>query len=101
MLRQIRKSSKKTRKHKGGALYTFGLSEQDRVGNQASRISLNGTKDGDCPNSLTQDLGFTNYGLTKGGKRVMKRSKRNNKSKKSKSNKKSKISKKNKRHHKK
>ena len=74
-MRQIRKSFKKSRKHrsvsrknhKGGAIYSFDLS--DRVGGQPARIALNGTRDGDCPKSDTKDLGFVNYGLTKGGRR--------------------------------
>jgi len=77
-MRQIRKTSK--RSHRGGAIYTFDY--KDPIGGQAAVIPLNGTADGDCPASATQDLGFTNYGGTRGGSRK-KKSKKNGKSKKS------------------
>lgn len=64
-VRQIRKTSK--RSHRGGAIYSFDY--KDPIGGQAAVIPLNGTADGDCPASATQDLGFTNYGATRGGSR--------------------------------
>jgi len=85
MMRQIRKVSNGTKKrtakkqynshkkamHKGGAIYGFDLN--DKIGGLAANIPLNGTQDGDCPNSPTGDLGFTNYGMTRnasgGGKK--------------------------------
>ena len=113
MMRQIRKSAirstkKRTAKkqnnsqnksnHKGGAIYSFDLN--DKIGGLPANIALNGTQDGDCPNAPTSDLGFTNYGLPRGGGNIKKQknkkslskknlSKKNlNKSKKSKKNKK-------------
>ena len=80
-VRQIRKTSK--RSHRGGAIYTFDY--KDSIGGQAAVIPLNGTADGDCPASATQDLGFTNYGATRGGSR--KKSRKGGKSKNKKSNK--------------
>lgn len=81
--------------HKGGAIYGYNLT--DKIGGQAARIPLNGTQDGDCPDSNTTDLGFTNYGLTRGGGCVkkqkhkkrcggVKKTKKNKSSKKSKCN---------------
>ena len=64
--------------HRGGAIYSFDLT--DKIGGQATNIALNGTNDGDCPGSKTADLGFTNYGLTRGGDR--KRNKSHKKTKK-------------------
>ena len=86
MSNKSRKSSKtkkihKSRSHqKGGAIYTFDLN--DKIGGLPANISLNGTRDGDCPQNGALDLGFTNYGLTKGGNRNRKH--RSHKSKKSK-----------------
>ena len=76
-VRQIRKTSK--RSHRGGAIYTFDY--KDPIGGQAAVIPLNGTADGDCPASATQDLGFTNYGGIRGGSR--KKNRKGGKSKKS------------------
>ena len=100
MMRTIRKMSKGTKKRtnkkrnnnnninikhqKGGAIYGFDLN--DKIGGQAANITLNGTQDGDCPSTDYGDLGFTNYGLTRGG------AKRSRKSKSSKSSKKHKCS---------
>ena len=80
-MRQIRKSSngsklsktnKRTKKHqRGGAIYTFDLN--DKIGGMPANIALNGTADGDCPSSQTKDLGFVNYGLTRGGNRKHKK----------------------------
>lgn len=53
--------------HKGGAIYSFDLT--DKIGGLPARIPLNGTQDGDCPSTLDKDLGFTNYGMTRGGSR--------------------------------
>ena len=65
--RTNKKQGKTQRKtaHKGGAIYGFDLN--DKIGGQAANIPLNGTQDGDCPDLNTADLGFTNYGLTRGG----------------------------------
>ena len=88
-------NSKRKSGHKGGAIYGFDL--KDKIGGMASRIPLNGTQDGDCPDLNTADLGFTNYGLTRGGACIkkhkhkhrcggVKKSKKNKSSKKSKCN---------------
>ena len=87
-IRQIRKSSKglkrnknikRTKKHqRGGAIYSFDLN--DKIGGQPANIPLNGTADGDCPSSGTKDLGFVNYGLTRGGNRKKSKSHRKSKS---------------------
>lgn len=76
--RQYKKLAKKLTKkqargkvHSGGAIYTFDLN--DKIGGQAARIPLNGTQDGDCPASDTADLGFVNYGMTRGGARIANR----------------------------
>jgi hypothetical protein len=55
----------RNRKHTGGAIYTFDLN--DKIGGQSARIPLNGTRDGDCPATGSADLGFVNYGQTRGG----------------------------------
>jgi hypothetical protein len=83
----------------GGAIYTFNL--DDKIGGLPANVSLNGTQDGDCPTTGALDLGFTNYGLTKGGsyKKNYKKH-RNTKSKKNK-NKNKKSSKSKSRSHKK
>ena len=80
--------------HKGGAIYGFDL--KDKIGGMSARIPLNGTQDGDCPDLNTAELGFTNYGLTRGGACVKKQKhkKRCSGVKKSKKNKSSKKSKK-------
>ena len=54
--------SKSRANHKGGAIYSFNLN--DKIGGLPANIALNGTQDGDCPNSPTGELGFTNYGMT-------------------------------------
>ena len=82
-MRQIRKSShgskhnknvKRTKKHqRGGAIYSFDLN--DKIGGLPANIQLNGTADGDCPGSPTNELGFVNYGLTRGGNRKRKHKK--------------------------
>ena len=97
--KRFNKNSKRTKKHqRGGAIYSFDLN--DKIGGQPANIPLNGTADGDCPGSETKDLGFVNYGLTRGGgdrKIKQKRSSSNKKSKsksKSYSNKKSKSNRK-------
>ena len=83
--------SKKT-KHRGGAIYSFNL--DDKIGGLPANISLNGTQDGDCPASGALDIGFTNYGLTKGG--AYKKHKSGKKSRKNKLSRKSKKSRKHK-----
>jgi hypothetical protein len=68
--RNIQKKSKTSKhkyNHKGGAIYSFDLT--DKIGGMPAYLPLNGTKDGDCPASDTKDLGFTNYGMTRGGAR--------------------------------
>lgn len=60
-----RHTKRHNRKHTGGAIYTFDLN--DKIGGQPARIPLNGTRDGDCPATGTTDLGFVNYGQTRGG----------------------------------
>jgi hypothetical protein len=72
----------------GGAIYSFNL--DDKIGGLPANVALNGTQDGDCPSTGPFDLGFTNYGLTKGGsyKKNKKNHKKNHKNK-SKKNKKS------------
>ena len=77
----------------GGAIYSFDL--DDKIGGQPANVSLNGTQDGDCPSTGALDLGFTNYGLTKGGS-YKKNNKKNRKNKTSKNKKSSKSSKSNK-----
>jgi hypothetical protein len=68
MIQNIRSRNKRSRKqHRGGALYTFDLS--DKIGGLPSRVPLNGTQDGDCPGTDTKDLGFVNYGVKSGGSR--------------------------------
>ena len=79
--------------HRGGAIYSFDLT--NKIGGQATNIALNGTSDGDCPSSKTADLGFVNYGISKGGNR-----KRNKSNKKAKNLRKSKKPNNNKRFHK-
>ena len=97
-MKTIRTRSKSSLKkqHRGGALYTFDLN--DKVGGLPARVPLNGTADGDCPGTDTKDLGFVNYGLTRGGGRK-RRSLKHKKSKKS--HRKSKKSKKSKKSHRK
>jgi hypothetical protein len=76
----------------GGAIFSFNL--DDKIGGLPANVALNGTQDGDCPTTGALDLGFTNYGLTKGG--AYKKNKKNHKKiqhKKSKKNKKSSKSK--------
>jgi hypothetical protein len=86
--KRANKNSKRTKKHqRGGAIYSFDLN--DKIGGQPANIPLNGTADGDCPGSETKDLGFVNYGLTRGGDRKIKK-KRSSSNKKSKSKSKSK-----------
>ena len=65
--RKQNKKTKKSKQQKGGAIYSFDLN--DKIGGLPAWIPLNGTKDGDCPASETKDLGFTNYGMTRGGAR--------------------------------
>ena len=76
MVKLIKKLNK-SRKQKGGAIYTFDLN--DKIGGLPAYQALNGTKDGDCPATDTKDLGFTNYGMTKGGARKSHRRSRKNK----------------------
>jgi len=83
-------------KHTGGAIYSFNL--DDKIGGLAANVALNGTQDGDCPASGALDLGFTNYGLTKGGAykkncKTAKKSRKNKLSRKSKNSRKHKKSK--------
>ena len=78
-LKKTIKRSNKNKLHKGGAVYSFDL--HDKIGGMAANVSLNGTVDGDCPSGNTSDLGFSNYGVAKGGKRNM--SKKHRKSMKS------------------
>lgn len=61
------KYSSKSKFQKGGAIYSFNLN--DKIGGLPAWIPLNGTEDGDCPASETKDLGFTNYGMKRGGSR--------------------------------
>ena len=63
----IDKPGKHTGSMTGGAIYTFDLN--DKIGGLPARIPLNGTQDGDCPATDTANLGFVNYGMTKGGAR--------------------------------
>jgi len=87
-----KQKSKTYKKHqKGGAIYSFNLNQ--KVGGLPENMSLNGTQDGDCPTSGELDLGFTNYGLTKGGSYKKKHKKNLSKSRKSKKSKRSKSSK--------
>ena len=94
--RRTHKKTNKKQNHKGGAIYSFDLN--DKIGGLPANVALNRTQDGDCPNSDTTDLGFTNYGMTrmnnvKGGS--YKKNNKNKKSmKKSMKHKKSKTSKK-------
>ena len=78
-----RKSHKRTRKSKfnnqrAGAIYTHDLN--DKIGGLAANVPLNGTNDGDCPNSDVSALGFTNYGLTQGGSRKGRKGRKGSKS---------------------
>ena len=70
------KSHKKSM-HRGGAIYSFDLN--DKIGGLPANIPLNGTQDGDCPNSPTSELGFTNYGMTRTGGGCIKKNKNKNK----------------------
>ncbi len=63
----------KNKKLRGGAIYTFDLN--DKIGGLPARIPLNGTQDGDCPASPVSELGFTNYGMVRGGRRHSKHKK--------------------------
>ena len=77
-------SHKRTRKSKSnhqraGAIYTYDFN--DKIGGLAANIPLNGTNDGDCPNTDVSALGFTNYGLTKGGSRKGRKGRKGSKSK--------------------
>ena len=110
MIKQIRKTNSSIKKRtnkkrtnkkhqKGGAIYSFDLN--DKIGGLPANIALNGTQDGDCPTNGALDLGFTNYGLTKGGSYKKKHKKSLSKSKKSKKSKSSKSRKSNMRKHKK
>ena len=85
-LKKTMKRSNKNKLHRGGAVYSFDLN--DKMGGMPANVSLNGTIDGDCPSGNTSDLGFSNYGVKKGGKRNMsKKSMKSMKSHKSKSHK--------------
>jgi len=86
---------KPIKQQNAGAIYSFDLN--DKIGGMPANITLNGTQDGDCPSSGALDLGFTNYGLTKGGGECKKQYKKGKNSRKSKS---SKVSKKYKKHNK-
>jgi len=79
---KVRKN-KKT-KQRGGGIYTFDLDPKNVIGGLPPYKALNGTQDGDCPSSGALDLGFTNYGLKKGGsyKKNKNKNKNNNKNKK-------------------
>ena len=80
--RTLKKTSKRHSKnkiHRGGSVYSFDLN--DKIGGMPANVSLNGTMDGDCPSGNTSDIGFSNYGVAKGGKRNM--SKKHSKSKRS------------------
>lgn len=66
MTKMIKKQKNNTI-HKGGAIYSFDLSE--KIGGLPARVPLNGTQDGDCPSTLNKDLGFANYGMSRGGSR--------------------------------
>ena len=57
--------SKSKSMQRGGAIYSFDLN--DKIGGLAANIPLNGTQDGDCPNTNTAELGFANYGMTRSG----------------------------------
>jgi hypothetical protein len=88
-LKKTIKRSNKNKLHKGGAVFSFDLN--DKIGGMPANVSLNGTLDGDCPSGNTSDIGFSNYGVAKGGKRSisrkLKKSHKSNHSKKSKSHK--------------
>jgi hypothetical protein len=74
------KTNKRTKKHqRGGAIYSFDLN--DKIGGLPANIPLNGTADGDCPGSPTSELGFVNYGLTRGGDRKHKKHSKSHRSK--------------------
>ena len=80
-LKKTMKRSNKNKLHRGGAVFSFDLNE--KIGGMAANVALNGTLDGDCPSGNTSDLGFSNYGIAKGGKRNMsKKSKKSMKSRK-------------------
>jgi len=72
-------------KQKGGALYGFDLT--NKVGGLPSRVSLNGTADGDCPTGKITDFGMNNYKIAHGGFKSKKYKVKKSKSKKSKSKK--------------
>ena len=66
--KNMKSIKKRTKKHqRGGAIYSFDLN--DKIGGLPANIPLNGTSDGDCPGYPTSELGFVNYGLTRGGDR--------------------------------
>ena len=74
--------SRKQSMYKGGAIYSFDFN--DKIGGLPANIALNGTQDGDCPDSNFSELGFSNYGMkrTSGGGSCVKK----NKNKKNKNN---------------
>lgn len=74
---------KPIKQQSAGAIYSFDLN--DKIGGMPANIALNGTQDGDCPNFSALDLGFANYGLTKGGGECKKQYKKGKTSRKSKS----------------
>ena len=81
-LKKTVKRSSKNKLHKGGAVLSFDLNK--KIGGMAEVVTLNGTIDGDCPSGNTSDLGFSNYGIAKGGKRhISRKNKQLMKSKKS------------------
>lgn len=73
---------------KGGALYTYDFT--DKIGGLPARIPLNGTRDGDCPSTGANGLGFVNYGMSATGgarsKKYRHKHKYNSKLKKTKKN---------------
>jgi len=78
--RTLKKSPSK--KQKGGAVYSFDF--KDTIGGLPATVSLNGTVDGDCPSGNLSELGMSNYGVAKGGKRKNSHSNNNKKNKKNK-----------------
>ena len=92
-LKRQRQNKNQGQKQRGGAVYSFDFN--DKIGGMPANVSLNGTADGDCPSNVS-DIGFSNYGVAKGGNRKMNKSRRSKQSRKSLKLQKSKKSKKSK-----
>ena len=59
--RTFKKNKSQRISQRGGAILGFDLNQ--KIGGQASNVSLNGTGDGDCPPENLSNLGMINYGV--------------------------------------